>query len=389
MFNTTGSEIAPFVQGAVRLIETGDSVRPVRISSAAETSIPSGLVREILYNTTGVRLRMTTDATRLELDCAFAKIGYEITGPNPMPQACELTIDGSIWASADVTSWQDIIYRHPLNDHRLFSAGERVVDTIVFDSLPPGSKNIELWLPSFVSADLVELRSNAQVDQWPDNRATWVHYGSSISHGALGANPTDAWPVVAARMAGVNGINLGVAGECHLDQFVARTIRDMTADFISIKAGINVLNVDSFKSRTFGPAIHGFLDTIRDGHPTTPIVLASPTYCAMVEEYPGPFIITGTGPTTVDTVSEVKYGALTQRYMREIVSEVVRVREDPNLTYLNGLDLMGESDADLLVDGLHPGIDGARLMGKRFADWAFAVEGPFGRSARVLGAQLS
>ena len=73
-----------------------------------------------------------------------------------------------------------------------------------------------------------------------------------------------------------------------LDQFVARTIRDLPADLISVKAGINVVNGDTMRERTFGPALHGFLDTVRDGHPTTPIALVTPIVCPIVEDHPGP-----------------------------------------------------------------------------------------------------
>ena len=45
-------------------------------------------------------------------------------------------------------------------------------------------------------------------------------------------------------------------------------MRDTPADLISVKLGINLVNTDLMRLRAFGPAVHGFLDTIRDGHPT-------------------------------------------------------------------------------------------------------------------------
>lgn len=40
--------------------------------------------------------------------------------------------------------------------------------------------------------------------------------------------------------------------------------------------------------RAFGPAVHGFLDTLREGHPTTPLLVISPIYCPLHENTPGP-----------------------------------------------------------------------------------------------------
>jgi hypothetical protein len=34
--------------------------------------------------------------------------------------------------------------------------------------------------------------------------------------------------------------------------------------------------------------VHGFLDTIRDGHPTRPLLVVSPLLCPIHEETPGP-----------------------------------------------------------------------------------------------------
>src|SRR5215207_4203520 len=82
--------------------------------------------------------------------------------------------------------------------------------------------------------------------------------------------------------------SLGIAGAAQIDGFAARSIRDEDADLITLKMGINVVNADSLRMRTFRPAVHSFLDTIRDGHPTTPILLISPIFCPPHEDAQGP-----------------------------------------------------------------------------------------------------
>ena len=50
-------------------------------------------------------------------------------------------------------------------------------------------------------------------------------------------------------------------------------MRDTPADMINVKIGINIVNADVMRLRAFGPAVHGFLDTVRDGHPGVPMLV--------------------------------------------------------------------------------------------------------------------
>ncbi len=132
-----------------------------------------------------------------------------------------------------------------------------------------------------------------------------------------------------ALRAGWNLQNLGVAGQCMLDPFVARTIRDLPADAISLKVGINVVNTDTFRARTFVPALHGFLDTVRDGHPDTSLVLVTPILCPAAEHAPGPTVLQADQRFgTVPRPAELSVGALSLTRIRELVAAVVEVRAD-------------------------------------------------------------
>jgi hypothetical protein len=133
--------------------------------------------------------------------------------------------------------------------------------------------------------------------------------------------------------------------------------------------------------------VHGFLDTIRDGHPDAPLLVVSPLYCPIHEETPGPgsfdagalaagivtFLATG-------DPAEVAAGKLTLTVIRDELARIVAQRgvEDPRLHYLDGLELYGEADfAELpLPDQLHPDAASHRRIGERFAAHAFAASGP-------------
>ena len=78
-------------------------------------------------------------------------------------------------------------------------------------------------------------------------------------------------------------------------------IRDEQASFVSLKLGINVVNADALKPRNFAPVVHGFLDTVREGHPETPILVVSPIFCPVHEDTPGPTLARDPGGPFVAT----------------------------------------------------------------------------------------
>jgi lysophospholipase L1-like esterase len=162
--------------------------------------------------------------------------------------------------------------------------------------------------------------------------------------------------------------NFGLAGQCQLDGFVARTMAALPADLISLKLGINIVNADSMRERTFIPAVHNFLDILRASHPTTPILIISPIWCPFHEDTPGPTMIEGSQLFGKERPAELATGALTLTRIRNILEEIVSKRSDSNLHYMNGLTLFSQSDEDNLPDKLHPNSAGYRLMGERFAD---------------------
>ena len=130
--------------------------------------------------------------------------------------------------------------------------------------------------------------------------------------------------------------------------------------------------------RAFRPAVEGFLDVVRDGHPSTPLVVISPILCPMVEDCPGPTEIDPTAPDdaivfrTLGRRDELAHDKLSLRVIRRVLREVVERRRaagDAALTYLDGLELYGEADWESLPmpDLLHPDDAGQRHIGETFA----------------------
>lgn len=296
----------------------------------------------------------------------------------------DLVVDGVPVASATVPGGR-VAHVDPLTQAMEVRPGSP--GTARFTGLAPEVKDVEIWLPHNEVTHLVALRTDAPIEPSVTDRRVWLHHGSSISHGSNAVSPTATWPAVAARLGGVELTNLGLGGNALLDPFTARAMRDTAADVISVKIGINLTNTDLMRLRAFGPALHGFLDTIRDGHPDTPLLVVSPLLCPLQEETPGPLAMVVEDGRSVfrSTGDPSDPTRLTLTRIRAALADVVarRAEDDPHLHHLDGRVLYGEADAEELPlpDGLHPDTAGHRRIGERFAEAVFGEGGAFARTA--------
>ena len=328
---------AAFFEGSVSLETMDGGVHPFRLRSEERPLLNEELTGRADI-ASGVRVVVITDSEVAELDMT-------VTGSEEEARV-DAVIEGRI-----------------VNSCGFMPTGAR--QTVRFDGLPSGQKRLELWLPLFGCTTVLALRlaGGASAERYDDRRPKWITYGSSITMCRTAHSPARTWPAIVARRHDLNLTSLGFGGQCHFDPLVARTIRDMPADCISLKLGINTHGEASFTPRTWGPAVLGFILAVRDGHPDTPLLVCSPIFCRHGEST----------PNRTD---------MTLAQMRVILEDLVarlRDRGDIHIHYLNGLSLFDLPDADqgLMPDDLHPNGDGYELMGRRFAELAFATQGPF------------
>ena len=307
-------------QGAISFQRTDAWMMPWRIPYDDRVLFPPEALLERAAMPAGVRLSFHSDT--------LSVAGY--VDPTEESSGIDLYCDGWFHGTADL------------------SGRER----FEFDGLPPGDKLIELWLPQYGQFRLryLELSSGVVVAPYEDRRPRWVTYGSSITHCRTAARPSETWPAIAAREHGLNLTCLGYGGQCHLDPMVARMIRDLPADFLSMKVGINIYGSGSLNARTFRPAVIGFVETVREKHPDTPFAVISPIF----------------SPPRESTPNAVGF---TLAAMREEVADAVealKAHGDRSICYVNGLDLFGPEHADLLPDELHPDAQGYKVLAKNF-----------------------
>ncbi|MFG3000616.1 SGNH/GDSL hydrolase family protein [Streptomyces sp. NPDC048340] len=371
---------AGLLRGALDFERTARGVLPHRLPAWARKQFPDQNLAMMEAQPSGVRLAFRTRATAVELDVLPTKTAYQ-GGPARPDGVYDLIVDGRLAGRTSVPGGN----LHTI-DMATWSATTTpgTSGTARFAELPAGVKDIEIWLPQTEITEVIALRTDAPVEAAPDlGRRVWLHHGSSISHGSTAESPTGTWPAVAAGRCGVELVNMGFGGNALLDPFVARAMRDTPADLISIKIGINLVNTDLMRLRAFGPAVHGFLDTIREGHPTTPLLVVSPVLCPVQEDTPGPLApdFEGGKLSFRATGDPSDPGRLTLGIIRDELSRITTARaaDDPNLHYLDGRSLYGEADfAELpLPDALHPDPAGLRRIGERFAELAFGAGGPF------------
>ena len=310
--------------GAMSLEETDAGLRPWRLPVEwldflhERTRFQAG-------NPSGVRLRFSSSA------------GLVVLRVNPERE----------------TRWFDLMSDGRPSGRVALEAGGTEV---AFHGLAAGTKVLELWLNHMYAPVVVQSLSvddNASLEPAPPpGMPRILFHGSSISHGRKAAGPTESWPVGAARLAGLDPLNLGVGGACRLEPAVARVIRGLPADYLSFCFGVNVVAARTHDVGAFRAGVVGFIQIVREGHPDTPLAVQGPIFCRKLED---------TEPA----------GSLSLRRCREILREVVecfRGHGDRKMMYGGDLEMFGEPDERMLFDGVHPDAEGHPIMSRRYAE---------------------
>lgn len=312
-----------FFRGAVSIERAEQGLKPWRIPYEQYELFPPSGLNNTAEISSGVRLAFASDTEQLEVHVA----------PSEHVRSLDCVLSGTIHDSIAIAAGSDVA---------------------VFAKLPPGSKRIEIYLPQNtpIIVKHVMIDDHADIAPTTTNRIRWITYGSSITQCAGAASPALTWPAIVARANDWDLTCLGFSGNCHLEPMVARMIRDLDADFISLCLGINVMGNRSLNMRTFRPAVIGLLSTIRERHPDTPIAVISPIYCPDRE--------------AIDNAVEVNLVKL----RHEIVEAIRALRQygDRNLHYINGLDVLSEAYVDYLPDRLHPNAEGYQIMARHMIE---------------------
>jgi hypothetical protein len=323
-------------QGAVSVERVGQGFRPWRLPHQRRHLFPapdSDLMARAAH-ASGVRLRFETDATALTL--TFAAL--EMPGPQ-------------IWNGHGF----DVVIENRIVREAHCRGG---ATEAVFEGIGTGRRIVELWLPPSCSVTVTGLRAEGATfaRPAPDDRPLWVTWGSSITHCARAGSAARTWPATVARRHNLNLLNLGFGGQCHLDPAVAMLIRDLPAQYITMKFGANTVG-GSLDARTFPMLVTAAVAIVREKHPATPLALISLIAFPPHENKP----------------NAVGYSAELMRRDMEAVCRSLVQAGDRNLHYVDGLSLFSAAEiAQYSVDQCHPNALGMDVQAEHFSEHVMA-----------------
>lgn len=238
---------------------------------------------------------------------------------------------------------------------------DKYVRTVPHEHVIPRSKNLELlrriakescqeWDPEVVriifdrgSYKIIDVIGDVEPpkkEQMP--LKTILAYGSSITHGSNSINASHAWTSVLAHRLNMDCRNLGMAGSCALEpqmiDYIASEGEKGKWDIALLELGINVLGWENDK------IIQRVTNTLRQvagRNPNKKIVVISPFFCN-------------------DDYNKTGNAARWRSNISEIVSEM----NFPNVTYIDGTELLGDMSL-ISADEVHPNIYGVAQIAQR------------------------
>lgn len=306
-------EAAAFIRGCAF---TGTSSVPYPRADPVDTRIPRD-TWEMAQIPAGVRLELIGEAEAVDIayTTATEDLGYRGEG-----------------AGRTFTLWRG----GKLVDEEKADLGDGRV-RLALGGWPRDERAI-VYLPEGMKPTIKSLSGvGDRIWPAPEEQPRWIAYGDSVAEGWVASGPAYAWPAVAGRQFGIDVVNMGYAGAARGELASAEQVAALDADVISITHGTNCWTRTPHSVDMMRAAVGAFIDVVRQGHPDTPVVVASPVLRPDAEETPN------------------RLGA-TLRDLRAAMEEEAGRRD---VTLIPGADLI---TADNLADGIHPDDEGHRIL---------------------------
>ena len=325
------------IHNVAELIRNDDgSIFWKRVPSDVHGQLEATLADTVAYGSTGVELRFVIKGES-------ATVRMSTFANNPLSFSTFHVYRGGIqggWDDHEVHRHvtgdiQDFVIKRSSNMERLKEMSVRMghdfdpeVVRVVFDR------------GRFKIYDILGDIEPPRKDQCPQR--TLLTYGSSITHGSNSIDASHAWASVLAHNLKTDLRNLGMAGSCLLEPAVADYIASEGErgrwDIATLELGINALRWEEEKivSRT-----ENMLREVAGRNVGKPVFVISPFYnCGD------------------DFNDEKRAGG--ERW-RRLVGEITANLNYPNVTYINGLDVLGDMSY-MSADEVHPNIYGVQRI---------------------------
>ena len=180
------------------------------------------------------------------------------------------------------------------------------------------------------------------------DKPRWVAYGDSILEGWVASAPARSWAAQVARTLDLDLVNLGYAGAARGEIASAEAVAGLDASVVTLSYGTNCWSMIPNSNAMLTAGFDAFLTIVREGHPTTPLVVVSPIRRPDAEATPN------------------RLGA-TLASLRAAIEEVTEARQadDPNLVLVRGEPLVADAQ---LPDRIHPDDDGHAAIAAAVGD---------------------
>lgn len=171
-------------------------------------------------------------------------------------------------------------------------------------------------------------------------RKTMLSYGSSITHGSNSIDMSHAWVSVVAHNLNMDARNLGMAGSCAIEpamaEYIAAEGEKGKWDIATLELGINVLEWEDDKIIS---RVENIITQVAGRNKDKNVFVISPFYHC----------------------GEAFNPNNNAKNWRKIMEETVKRLHYPNVTYINGLDVI-DNMSYMSADELHPNIYGVQRI---------------------------
>ena len=176
----------------------------------------------------------------------------------------------------------------------------------------------------------------------------YLAYGSSITHGAGLSGAALSYAAHAAWRLGLDFRNLGASGCCLCEKAMADYLSEQPCDLMTLELSVNMLG-RGFTEDEFRERAAYLVERCADADPGRQVVCITifPHYNDMGEEL------------------RMTEKATSEGY-RQVLRDIVRTLNRPNLRIIEGADLLPDISA-LSQDLIHPGVRGMIQIGEELA----------------------
>ena len=273
---------------------------------------------------------LVPDGGRIRLSCNTSQLGIRVQIPGEHKSPCFLDayVNGQLAGSADATA-------------------TGTLELALFDRKDRSPKDITIYLPCNHQALVLAVGIDADAEmKTPPPFAVdkpMVCYGSSVLQGSGATHPAFTYPAVVARLLNLDFVNLGFGGAGKAEPEVVSLVNEIDGCCYLFDLG------KSYGLQPMEPYVK-MLGAVRASHPAAPIFCVTP----------------------IDSTKEAAEAEYHKKSvaLRDLMRQAAidRIKAGDRLMFvIEGLELFGEADKDVLHDALHPNDQGNERMAKRLA----------------------